>query len=337
MNGKRSILPLLVLCFVVSFFGPCYGEAPKSTLTVKRIAFTLDEGGGERISIYCNQSCTPDLFSLEGGNPRVGMDMKGVFLIETKPRNVNTGGKLVKRVRSYLNEQTNILRVVLDLEPSKFYFVRPRQDSPENAFVLTIYEDNSLSEQKYGRSGDAKDSPLSPEKRITIFRPDLKPGEQKGNLQEAAISPEKRSAASVAKEAQSVDQGKSQLNAGEFTAAVDTFTRILAVHPQDRLSYRLRGNAYDNLGDRPKAVEDWTQAARLGDTTLQSYLDFLEVKWRENPAPSHSKGVRVIGNRDSKRYHLPGMKYYDQVKAYHRVVFKSEQEAIQAGYHRARE
>ncbi|MBP7232473.1 MAG: hypothetical protein KBA28_11145 [Syntrophaceae bacterium] len=45
--------------------------------------------------------------------------------------------------------------------------------------------------------------------------------------------------------------------------------------------------------------------------------------------------VKVIGNRDSKRYHLPGMKYYHAVKAYHRVEFDSEAEAIQAGYHKA--
>jgi Flp pilus assembly protein TadD len=83
----------------------------------------------------------------------------------------------------------------------------------------------------------------------------------------------------------SVDQGKSQLNDGEFAAAVDIFTQILATHPQDSLIYRLRGDAYDNLGDQQKALEDWTQAARLGDTIIQSYLDFLEVKWRENPAP----------------------------------------------------
>ncbi|MFA5181389.1 MAG: helix-turn-helix domain-containing protein [Syntrophales bacterium] len=52
---------------------------------------------------------------------------------------------------------------------------------------------------------------------------------------------------------------------------------------------------------------------------------------------SQAKNVKVVGNRDSKRYHLPGMKYYDQIKAYHRVVFRSEKEAIAAGYHKARE
>ncbi len=57
----------------------------------------------------------------------------------------------------------------------------------------------------------------------------------------------------------------------------------------------------------------------------------------EGKIPPQPKGVRVIGNRDSKRYHLPGMKYYDLVKEYHRVVFQSEKEAIRAGYRRARE
>ena len=89
----------------------------------------------------------------------------------------------------------------------------------------------------------------------------------------------------AAKDVPTVDDGKSQLNVSEYTEAIDTFTQILAVHPQDCLSYRMRGNAYDHLGDRQKAIENWTQAAKLGDTIIQSYLDFLKVKWREYPAP----------------------------------------------------
>jgi cytoskeletal protein RodZ len=57
----------------------------------------------------------------------------------------------------------------------------------------------------------------------------------------------------------------------------------------------------------------------------------------ERKMPPQPKGVKVVGNRDSKRYHLPGMKYYDLVKEYHRVVFPSEKDAIRAGYRRARE
>jgi hypothetical protein len=53
--------------------------------------------------------------------------------------------------------------------------------------------------------------------------------------------------------------------------------------------------------------------------------------------PAKEQKVKVIGNRDSKRYHLPGMKYYDKVQPYHRIEFNSEEEAIQAGYHKARQ
>jgi hypothetical protein len=42
------------------------------------------------------------------------------------------------------------------------------------------------------------------------------------------------------------------------------------------------------------------------------------------PAPKTTQKTKVIGNSDSKKYHLPGMKYNNAVKAYHRVEFDSE-------------
>ena len=53
------------------------------------------------------------------------------------------------------------------------------------------------------------------------------------------------------------------------------------------------------------------------------------------PAPEVTQKIKVIGNSDSKMYHLPGMKYYNAVKAYHRVEFESETDAIKAGYNKA--
>lgn len=43
----------------------------------------------------------------------------------------------------------------------------------------------------------------------------------------------------------------------------------------------------------------------------------------------------VVGNTQTKRYHLPGMPYYNKVKKYHRIMFQSEQEAIGQGYYKA--
>jgi hypothetical protein len=47
--------------------------------------------------------------------------------------------------------------------------------------------------------------------------------------------------------------------------------------------------------------------------------------------------MKVVGNSDTKRYHLPGMKYYHKVKKYHRITFLSEEDAINAGYYKAME
>jgi uncharacterized protein YcfL len=43
----------------------------------------------------------------------------------------------------------------------------------------------------------------------------------------------------------------------------------------------------------------------------------------------------VIGNKDTKRYHLFGMPFYNKVSKDHRVYFDSEQQAIDNGYYKA--
>jgi tetratricopeptide (TPR) repeat protein len=264
MNSKLIISCILVPCFLTSFAIPCTGEDIKTGLTVKNIAFTRFKDGMERIDIFCNQSCVPELSSLEGGNPRVVMDMEGVSLVQAKSHNISAGGKLVKNVRSYLDKKSKILRIVLDMDPAKYYILLPTQDSSGN-YMLTIKEDGS---------------PWLQEKHITMLRPDLRPGEQERTLKEASSGQEKPGREESEKGSPSLDEGRLQLNAGEFAAAVNTFTDILVSSPHNSLLYRLRGNAYDNLGDRQKAITDWTQAARLGDTAIQSYLDFLQVKWQ---------------------------------------------------------
>ena len=53
------------------------------------------------------------------------------------------------------------------------------------------------------------------------------------------------------------------------------------------------------------------------------------------PVPEATQKTKVIGNSHSKRYHLPSMKYYNAVKASHRIEFDSEADAIKAGYNKA--
>ena len=154
--------------------------------------------------------------------------MQGVSLIQSKARNISTGGKLVKSIRSYLNEQTKILRVVLDLEPSKNYIVCPIQDPFNHTYMLRIEE----SEQKSAGSPEDKSPILSQDKRITILLPDMKPEEKQEDKPKKTVTIEKTPPPAEAAQAlPTVDQGRSELNAGEFAAAIETFTRILVVHP----------------------------------------------------------------------------------------------------------
>ena len=53
------------------------------------------------------------------------------------------------------------------------------------------------------------------------------------------------------------------------------------------------------------------------------------------PVPS-SRAGQIIGNKNSKIYHMPGCPGYDQVSEVNRVTFGSETEAQRAGYRKAK-
>ena len=86
-----------------------------------------------------------------------------------------------------------------------------------------------------------------------------------------------------------------------------------------------------SLADRP------AQKPSAAPVPLKQRGQCKGICRRGSKVPPSQGKAKVIGNSDSKRYHLPGMKYYHKVKAYHQVIFNSETEAIKAGYTKARE
>jgi tetratricopeptide (TPR) repeat protein len=298
MNTKHWFLTCLAVCLVLSSYGLCMAQDQTTTLTVKEIVFRADKGGKEKIAIVCNQVCIPDLFSLKGKKPRIVMDLKGVSSIEPKYRKIDTSGKFVKAIRSYLDNNSKRLRVVLDMYPSKYYIVHATQDQPLNTFYLEI------SEKRRAKGKYAKGSAKKEADRISIVDRASKTiekaslPEKTAEKQEPVSSvrvpvKEPVSGAGIAVDEKSklamdkslTDRGRFQMNAGDYTGAIKTFTGIIAENPRDSLPYRLRGNAYQNIGDRQKAVGDWITAARLGDQLVQSYLDYMQINWKETPKP----------------------------------------------------
>jgi tetratricopeptide (TPR) repeat protein len=287
MNTKHLFLTCLAVCLVLSSCGLCMAQDQTTALTVKEIAFKVDHSGKETVAIMCNQVCIPDLFSLKGKKPRIVMDLKGVSSIEPKYRKIDTSGKFVKAIRSYLDNNSKQLRVVLDMYPSKYYIVHATQDQPLNAFSVEISE-KGRAKSKYAKRSAKKEAD-----RISIVdrvqRPidkDLKPekiSEKQEPVSGAGVAVDEKSKLAVDKSL--TDRGRSQMNAGDYTGAIKTFTGIITENPRDSLPYRLRGNAYQNIGDRQKAVGDWITAARLGDQLVQSYLDYMQISWKETPKP----------------------------------------------------
>ena len=120
---------------------------------------------------------------------------------------------------------------------------------------------------------------------------------------------------------------------GNYEQEVDDCTKAIELSPKLAVAYYHRGLAYHKLGNRKQAIKDKSRAYALNPRKTWGKV---EVVSSEAAAPSaDDKQVKVVGNRDSKRYHLPGMKYYDKVLEHHRVIFASEEEAIKAGYHKA--
>jgi len=72
---------------------------------------------------------------------------------------------------------------------------------------------------------------------------------------------------------------RAKMNTGDYQEAINILTVAIVKNPRNSLNYRLRGNAFDNLGNRQRAIEDWKKAAALGDTIIQSYLNFLQINW----------------------------------------------------------
>jgi Staphylococcal nuclease homologue/Metal binding domain of Ada len=88
-------------------------------------------------------------------------------------------------------------------------------------------------------------------------------------------------------------------------------------------------------------AEDAAKASKLGlwaDASPVPPWDFRRGKTAKAPGatPPATAGGQIIGNRNSKIYHLPNCHDYNKVSDRNRVPFKTQAEAEAAGYRKAR-
>lgn len=94
----------------------------------------------------------------------------------------------------------------------------------------------------------------------------------------------------------------------------------------------LKKDSSEPVGNKPQ--EEKQQAAEKNDKmSSEKIAPAAAAEIKKEPVAAGK--IIVVGNSDTKRYHLPGMPNYDKVQQYHRVLFESEQEAIDNGYYKA--
>ncbi len=65
----------------------------------------------------------------------------------------------------------------------------------------------------------------------------------------------------------------------QYQTAWDAANAALVIHPGSAQAYWHRGQAFEGLGNRPAAIEDWKRAAQQGHVTAQEALQQQGINW----------------------------------------------------------
>jgi hypothetical protein len=115
-------------------------DQEKQPLTLKNITFKFEPAGHEKVFIDFNRDVIPEIFSIEGNDPRIVLDLKNVRSVRQGLTRIKVQGKLIRQIRSALDRQSHRLRIVVDLAASKSYDVEPAYYKAEKMYVLDISE-----------------------------------------------------------------------------------------------------------------------------------------------------------------------------------------------------
>ncbi|MEM9925926.1 MAG: tetratricopeptide repeat protein [Cyanobacteria bacterium P01_D01_bin.50] len=68
-------------------------------------------------------------------------------------------------------------------------------------------------------------------------------------------------------------RGNARCDLGDYRRAIEDFTKAIQINPNDGDAYFHRGNAFYQSGDKPEAIEDYTQAIKLNSNDADAYIN----------------------------------------------------------------
>jgi len=125
--------------FEITFIAAAEDQAAVP-LEIKDIKFKLKEDGKEAVYIYSNCHFATSVFALNGGNPRLVIDIKDLPAYKKGPSKIVVNGRFIKQIRTHFHDKSKTLRVVLDHEPSMNYVVNQVFFEAEKVFVIEVQE-----------------------------------------------------------------------------------------------------------------------------------------------------------------------------------------------------
>jgi len=110
---------------------------------INDILFIKTQMRSDILHIYSNRFFVPDISSLKGENPRVVVDIKDAVSVKKGLSKIDVNGNMIRRIRSHLNGNSSILRIILDLVPDKAYSTEQFYYKKENFYSLSVKEEDT--------------------------------------------------------------------------------------------------------------------------------------------------------------------------------------------------
>jgi hypothetical protein len=114
-------------------------------IEIKNITFKTEKDGREFFIIDFNCPYVPAMYRIQGETPRVVLDITNVSSIKKELATMSMKGKLIKQIRSTVNPDAQIVRIVLYLEPSKDCSIHPFFNGEDSTYFIEITEENKRS------------------------------------------------------------------------------------------------------------------------------------------------------------------------------------------------
>ncbi|MEO1428189.1 MAG: tetratricopeptide repeat protein [Cyanobacteria bacterium J06633_8] len=73
-------------------------------------------------------------------------------------------------------------------------------------------------------------------------------------------------------------RGNARCDLGDYLPAIEDFTKAIQINPYDADAYFFRGNVFYQIEDKPEAIEDYTQAIKINSNHTDAYIHRGKVR-----------------------------------------------------------